>query len=252
VDEPFDIGGGFCAIEKWFFTYGHFKDEAFNLANFMSKHPLAFGCKPFLDYPLDDDLDTEKFKHNANYEFIDKCIFGSSSFNAYNYKGRVLRLNDLLCVHNGAGSDCFHSFPVNISERIKSRFIDRDVRYSGPEKAMITRSESYRDIENKSDVENFLVERGYALINPELISYRDLVCILANVQSAFFYYGSALTNLVYLPPKAKVFVLKSQSYMPENLSLWSKVINSYDIEVSEVYSDSNIIDLACLGRFADH
>jgi hypothetical protein len=247
VEEPFDIGGGFCAIEKWFVTYGHFKDETYNLANFLTRLPASCAFKAFLDYPVDSDLDTDKFKYNANFEVIDKTIFGTTSFNSYKQKGKVLKLNNLICLHNGAGSNCFHSFPINISEKIKSEILMlKEKQRSGPRKVIITRSASYRDIENKVEVERFLVERGYTLVNPEKISYHDLVCTLANTESAIFYYGSALTNMVYLSPMAKVFILKSQSYMPEKISLWAKVISSYKLDVSEIYSVSNVIDLACL------
>jgi hypothetical protein len=242
LDDAVDIGNGFCTIEKWFYTYGHFKDEAYNIGSFLSKLPSGCNFKALLDYPEDSVLDTSNFKHNANYRVIDKLIFNRNSLNAYSVKGGLLKLNDLICISNGFDSKTFHSFHITISKRIKSQISVTQPGSSG-KSVVVTRSNSYRDIGNKLEVEQLLVERGFSLINPEQISYNNLIRTLSAADCAFFYYGSALTNMVYLPPRTKVFILKSESYMSENIDLWSKVIATYELKVTEIHANSNIIDL---------
>jgi hypothetical protein len=245
LDDAVNIGSSFCTIEKWFYTYGHFKDEAYNIGSFLSKLPSDCNFKALLDYPEDSGLDTPNFKHNANYRVIDKLIFNNNSLNAYNAKGGLLRLNDLVCISNGFNSRTFHSFHVPISKRIKSQISVVQPGSSG-KSVVVTRSNSYRDIGNKLEVEQLLVERGFSLVNPEQISYDNLIRTLSAADCAFFYYGSALTNMVYLPPRAKVFILKSESYMSENIDLWSKVIATYELRVTEILAHSNVIDLDVL------
>jgi len=94
-----------------------------------------------------------------------------------------------------------------------------------------------------------MVNEGFVLANPEQLSYQELVCMLSHAECAVFYYGSALTNMVYLPPKSRVFILKSQSYMSENISLWSKLISSYELHVSEIKADTNVIEIENLRSF---
>jgi hypothetical protein len=248
LDDHLDVGKGFCAIEKWFPTYGHYKDEVFTLSDFISRLPSCWELRAFLDYPIDAGLNTPSFTFNPNYQSIDALVFGSTSFNSYSSQGTVLRLSDLFCLRNRFTSKCFHSFPKDVTSRIRSQ-LSVPIQNPIPSKIFVTRSKSYRDIANKSQVEEYMVNEGFVLANPEQLSYQELVCMLSHAECAVFYYGSALTNMVYLPPKSRVFILKSQSYMSENISLWSKLISSYELHVSEIKADTNVIEIENLRSF---
>ena len=65
------------------------------------------------------------------------------------------------------------------------------------------------------------------------------------------YYGSALTNMIYFPENCNVFILKSASYMEESISLWSKLIKNYNLNIEEVYSENNIVNIDLLNSKID-
>ena len=242
-----DIGSDYVAIQKWFITYGHFKDEAYSLGHFLNCHPEMRDHTALLDYPVDDRMNTATFRSNANYQKIDRLIFGDRSLNPYRYGDKVLKLRNLTLVENGFNSKIFHSFPESISDHIRRQVVDANTP-AGPERIFLTRSSSYRDIANKTATEAYFVRAGFMLINPEDITYEQLVEQARNASMVAMYWGSAMTNMVYFKNNARVFILKSQSYLPEKMSLWQKVINDYHLDVVEIPAVDNMIREEDLAR----
>jgi sugar phosphate isomerase/epimerase len=242
-----DIGSDYVAIEKWFITYGHFKDEAYSLGHFLHSHPDMSDNTALLDYPVDERMNTEAFRSNPNYQKIDRLIFGDRSLNPYRYGDKVLKLRNLTLIANGFKSKTFHRFPESISDHIRRQVID-DNTPNGPERIFLTRSSSYRDIANKTATEAYFVRAGFTLINPEGITYEELVRQARNASMVAMYWGSAMTNMVYFKNNAHVFILKSQSYLHENMSLWQKVINGYHLDVVEIPAVDNMIREEDLAR----
>jgi len=248
MDNCVDIGSDILSIEKWFKSYGHFKDEAYTLGDFLYHHPETSQHRVLLDYPNDGATDTASFKFNPNYINIDRLIFGDRSINAYNYQNKILKLRNLKLIANGFNSQTFHSFPPSVCERIRRQVVNSDTP-PGPARIFLTRSNSYRDIGNKAEVEEYFVRAGFTLINPEDITYEELVRHARNTDVVAMYFGSAMTNMCYFKSNTKVFILKSQSYLDEKLSLWSKVIANYHLDIKEVPAVDNVIrpdDLAAL------
>ena len=70
------------AIEKWFISYGHFKDEAYNLGEILSDTSIPQNAIALLDYPTDERLNHASFSFSSNYQKIEKLIFESRSLNA--------------------------------------------------------------------------------------------------------------------------------------------------------------------------
>ena len=200
-----------------------------------------------LDYPVDDRMDTATFRSNANYQKIDRLIFGDRSLNPYRYGDKVLKLRNLTLVENGFNSKIFHSFPESISDHIRRQVVDANTP-AGPERIFLTRSSSYRDIANKTATEAYFVRAGFMLINPEDITYEELVEQARNASMVAMYWGSAMTNMVYFKNNARVFILKSQSYLPEKMSLWQKVIDGYRLDVVEIPAVDNMIREEDLAR----
>ena len=62
------------------------------------------------------------------------------------------------------------------------------------------------------------------------------------------YWGSVMTNMVYFKNDARVFILKSKSYLHENMSLWQKVTNDYHLDVVEIPAVDNMIREEDLAR----
>jgi len=242
LEAAIDVGGNFVAIEKWFMSYGHFKDEAYSLGEFIMSEKNDNEVRALLDYPTDSGLDQPNFRFNVNYQIISKLIFGSRAFNAYDLQATTLSMTKLRIFENGFHSPIFHHFPMKVARRIGNQVKDA---WTGdiPRRLMLTRSKSYRDITNKFEVEAFLQKAGFTIIDPEKISYAELVSISRNTSEAVMYYGSAMTNMVYFPEFSKIIILKSNSYMEESIDLWMKVITAYSIELTVLDSKNNIIEL---------
>lgn len=244
MNAAIDIGENYAAVGKWFISYGHFKDEAYILGDFIRSYSEAKNCTAILDYPIDSALDTNSFTFNENYGYIDKLIFNGKSTNTYLYGNATLKLRNLYIINNHILARGFHSFPINISKHIRDQIASKISETSGgggSERVFLTRSDSPRDFKNKSEIENFLSRSNVAVINPELISYEHLVYALRDVRTIFITYGSALTNLVYLPIGTRVVILKSQSYMHESIELWNKVIDTYRLFIIEIPAEADII-----------
>ena len=64
-------------------------------------------------------------------------------------------------------------------------------------------------IANKTATEAYFVRAGFKLINPEEITYEELVRQARNASMVAMYWGSAMTNMVYFKNNARVFLLKS-------------------------------------------
>jgi len=208
VSHAVDIGQDYLAIERWFITYGHFKDEAYTLGDVLSRLPRALRCRALLDYPTDDRLNTTSFAYNINYQKIERLIFGERSLNAYEFGSVPLRMRGLLLISNGFNSKGFHAFPPAVARRIRAQVNNPDLP-PGPSRMFLTRSSSYRDITNKADVESYFVRRGFTLVNPEQMSYEELVRQASDAEAVALYYGSALTNMVYFKPRTRIYILKS-------------------------------------------
>lgn len=235
------LGDGFVCVEKWFYSYGHFKDELYTAANFLQVKAENWR-KVILDYPTDDRLDTSTFTHNKNYKEIENLALGHRGQNMYDLGPNAFLLTNVLLVLNGFSSEPFHSFPKAVAEKIKQGAVSGRTSLR-KKNIFLTRSASYRDIANKEIVEAHCRAIGYEIINPEYLSYSDLVHALGDADRVIMYYGSAMTNLVYLPEGCRVTILKAASYRDETLALWSKVISQYSLLVDVVdASSANVIE----------
>ena len=240
LDDTLNIGSDFLSIQRWFITYGHFKDEAYTLGAVLGRLPNSSETRVLLDYPTDNRLDTKNFLANKNYQKIDRLIFGQSSLNAYRLGSIPLALRGLKIITNKYSSPTFHSFPPAVTARIRSQVEALEIP-RGPKRIFLTRSNSYRDPIDKIEIEAHCTKRGYTLINPELISYEELVQISGDADRVICYWGSACTNWIYFRPGTRICVLKAESYSSESITFWSKVINNYELLVSEITAKDNLI-----------
>ena len=239
-DAAVNLNGIFIAIEKWYITYGHFKDEAFTLGAYLDDLGASASAKALLDYPTDSGLDSTSFKFNNNYCVIEGTIFNGRSVNVYNIEGECFRINGLTLIENGFNGNGFHRFPNSVRDRIKSSATTK-FPASGIRKLFLTRSDSYRDPENKAEIDAYMRQNGFNVVNPENISYEAMIALAASVEIVVMFYGSALTNMIYFAPNTRVIILKSQSYMEESINLWKKVIDGYQLVVDVIPARENRI-----------
>ena len=113
IDKAIDIGTSFVCIQKWFITYGHFKDELFCLADFIGDS----NYKGIIEFHTNNNV----FKHikfNENYKKLASFIFPEGYINPYEYELNILKLKKLKLVEHNILSPMFHSFPKIVTNRI--------------------------------------------------------------------------------------------------------------------------------------
>ena len=244
------LGENIIAIQKWFDTYGHFLDEQFNLCDFMHKFELKNDKKYKIlhEYAICDNY--------KNYPNISNILFKDKFINPYNLANKeeninMLEVKNLYLIRNRITDITFHSFPTIPRNLIKDSIEigDNDDKYKSiqnSQKCFITRSIENsgvlnRCLSNQLEIENILERNSFVIINPEKISFDDLINNLRFPTLIVITWGSALTNLNFLNPKTKVFILKSKSYANENISLFEKIIGSLDLDVTIITDVNNTI-----------
>jgi len=243
LDLAIDIGNNIIAIEHWFLTYGHFKDSVFNQANF---YELIQNneCKFLVDIP-------EQNISHMNYSFINyhkivNYLFAEEKIvNSYKI-GDILKMKKLFLIENGYRHNCemFHSFPQNIVNKILYKLPNSDISC---ENIFITRGVALhlpRNLANEKEVEDFIKNKNFKLINPEELSYEEFINNIKNSKNIVITWGSALVNLIYLNDNTNIYILKNiNSYKNERLDLF-RFIKNRNFNIKIIESDENgIIDL---------
>lgn len=239
IENFIDIGTNYVAIQKWFLTYGHFKDELFCLSDFISDSQYH----GIIDFHTDNDV----FKHiqyNENYTKLAKIIFKDSYVNPYKYKGQLLKLKNLKLVQWKITDKMFHSFPKSTTNKILDSISNFNEVNN---KIFVTRGKAIhlpRNLSNQGEIEDYFSENGIFCLNPEEITLEELIVNIRNCNDIIITWGSSLVNMVYLKPGTNVTILKSKSYMHESIELFRKLINTYELNVRIIECDSeNVISL---------
>jgi hypothetical protein len=237
-----DIGSDIISIQKWYVTYGHFKDEAWSLSDFYNKLNNVSN-RVLLEYHTDNELITD-YPYNINYKIIDNYLF-NNSINAYTCKKKLIKMKHLYLIQNQYNSKIFHSFPIEITQKILSH-IDKNIYH---ERVFITRNKAIhmsRMLDNFNEIETHLNRQQFVSINPEILSYNEFIRNVQNVDNIVITWGGALTNLIYLKPNTQVIILQSKSYENENLGLFQKIIDTYKLQIRIIKHINNCIDLSTL------
>lgn len=232
------IDKNIVGIQKWTNIYGHYKDEIFCLQDFYSKYPENSDYIPFFDY--EDNL-------TENYKLIDSFLFDNKSFNPYSYGKKILKFNKLILVEHHILLDTFHLFPKSSTNKILSNISDN----YDHEIIFITRSNNtFRRINNMHDVENFVRNKGVKIINPEHINYLEFIKNITKPKTIFITWGSALVNLIFTKPNAKIVVLRSHGYGDETLHIFRNLIKNYNLDLDIVHcKHGNNIDLNDIEKY---
>lgn len=247
-DTAVFIGNRIVSIQTWFTTYGHFADEAYSICDFYNKLMNNNGeiCKILLEYHTDNNI-IKHYPVFKNYKTIETYLFDDNSINAYNYKKQILKMNKLLLIKHDITDKTFHHFPLYPRNLIlnKINFINNDDNNN----VYISRGISMhlkRNFDNEEEIFNFAVQKKYKIINPELISIDEFIGSIKNVNTVIMTWGGGLTNMVYLKKNTKVFILKSKSYEHENIDLFKKIIDNYELEIKIIIHNDNKIDVSLL------
>jgi hypothetical protein len=238
IDDCVDISNNLIAIQSWFCTYGHFKDELFNLCDFyLERKERAINDVDYTilyDYPL-----------NFNYNTIKHKLFNQNLINPETYLPvrPLLRFKNLILIEHNISSPTFHRFPENIRYKMLNSCtsLENEITYTN---CFITRSTAGhlpRNLSNQKEIEDFTKSLdNFSVINPENISLDELMTILQHQKLVIITWGSALINLMYLKPNTNVIILQSKSYAHESIALFKHIVKNLNIHI--IKHNNNIID----------
>jgi len=119
---------------------------------------------------------------------------------------------------------------------------------SSPKKILIRRNTGVRSLTNYSDIENLLVDRGFVIIEPENLDFREQVRIFSQADIVVGATGAALVNLMFCKPHARIIILMAQhAHMP--YWYWQNIACAVNCHTTYVLG--NIIKSRGLGIHGD-
>lgn len=245
LDNTIDIGTNIISIQKWFVTYGHYKDEAFNLCNFYNiiKDNDIHKYTVLHEYHTDSNvIPPNHYPVNTNYILIDNYLF-INSINAYKFNKQILKMKKVYLIEHHYISKMFHSFPLSVTTKILSK-VDNNIILDN---VFITRNKAVhmpRMLDNFNEIENHLISLNFTLVNPELLTYDKFISSIRNANKVVITWGGALTNMIYLKENTKVIILQSKSYEKENIHLFKKIIDTYKLNITIIKHSNNMINLS--------
>lgn len=241
------FGGPGLAVQSWFVTYGHFHDEVYALADFQRETEKEFTA--ILDYPPSDNMHLN-YQTSTNYERLQALAFGPRACNVFEAGPVPVKLEGCCVISHMIEAPTFHRFP----ERIRNLLVRRTAGYQphNPEVMFISRQMAKhlpRNIANQDALEKACIDIGIPVCYPEQLSFDRLVRRLNSAGGVIITWGGALTNLVYLAKRARVLILKSESYRHESLELFNKIIQQRKLEIQVI--DTNQENKIYMNEFAE-
>lgn len=210
-------------IQHWYTTYGHFKDELFNLYNFYE----LFDKKHFnvlMNYKKPDIIEYAF----TNYDELSNLLFDKNIFiNAANLNKRIVKINNLIMIKHNLVSPMFHMFPQKAINTILSK-INNETNFN--KNIFITRGKALhlpRNLNNQKELEQHFLSINYNVINPELMNIELLINTIKNAENIYITWGGSMVNLCYVNPDANIYLLQSNSYQNEEIFSIFKFLRNY-------------------------
>jgi len=222
-------------------------DESFNLCDFYNKinNKEKNDFKILQEYPSDNN-------YYKNYSIISNILFKNNHINSYYLKNnKILKLKNLYLINHCIKMSTFHSFPINIRNYILDSIplLNNDLNSIYTNSCFITRGIAKhlpRNLDNQNEIENYLKNNNFTVINPELLSFNEFINNIRNRKLIILTWGSALVNLIFVKTGTKVIILKSKSYENESLDLFKSIIKNLDVLV--INHNNNKIDIEYLNN----
>lgn len=97
-------------------------------------------------------------------------------------------------------------------KKVRVRLIEAVQQPGGvelPEKIYLRRTSGTRKVTNVAEIEKLLVSRGFAIVEPEKLSFLEQVRLFSNAKVVVGSSGAALANIVFCQPGTKINILIS-------------------------------------------
>lgn len=229
-----EINKNIICVQKFNDLYGHYKDEIFCLNdfydNFLNTNSTYSQYYPLIDFK--ENSFTQNYSDIANLLFDDKWI-NPNKFN------NIIKIKNLIIVEHHYNLDTFHLFPFYSKNKILNRISNCN---NDNINIFLTRKKCphiNRNIDNIEDINIFLSNNNFIIINPENISYVELIKYIRQAKKIVVTWGSALVNLIYADNHTNIYVLKSNSYKNEGVGIFRNLIKNYKLNIRVIECDNN-------------
>jgi len=249
------IGTSFITCERWFQSYGHFKDEMFNIFDFLNR----FDKKSLTNYTCIQRFETSSdFKeylipreNNQNYRQITNLLFTKSlNINDINFK--CLKLKNLIIISNDFHCPTFHLFPKTATNHVLSQTLIKNIDL--PKNIFITRTAGLhirRIVDNLDELNIYFNNKNYTVINPETMDYKDFINYIHNADNLFLTWGGIMVVMIYTKPSCNIYLLKGASYDSETLSIIKNMTLNYSLSnrIKIINHTNNIINIEDIEKY---
>ncbi|MGB5157408.1 MAG: glycosyltransferase 61 family protein [Desulfobacterales bacterium] len=86
-----------------------------------------------------------------------------------------------------------------------------------PEKIFLRRNSANRKVTNVTELEKLVASRGYAIVQPEKLTFLQQIRLFSNAKYIVGASGAALANILFAPKDAKIVILMNKN---RNTSYW--------------------------------
>lgn len=240
INNICDLGHDYhTTIQFWFATFGHFQDEITKLADYCNN----YSNMSKIIYPI---IGHKPYGGPNYFNIVNRLISKDKYINTdfFTHNKKILKLKNLSVITHGISEETFHMFPRHSVNKLLNSV--KKTSEKTIEKVFITRNIAThlpRNLSNQKEIEDYFIKKNFTVINPENISYKPFINTIRDASIVVITWGGALTNMMYLKENTKVYILKSKSYMRENLCLFEKIINRLNLKINIIESVNNVITL---------
>lgn len=103
-------------------------------------------------------------------------------------------------------------------------------------KIYIRRNSGTRRVLNASELEQALVERGYAIIEPEKLNFIDQVRIFTRAKTIIGSSGAALANIIFANASANIYIMIGR-HQGTSFWYWQNIATAVGCRVNYVFGD---------------
>ncbi len=245
------LEGSYLWCQRWFCTYGHFCDECFNSFGFKDQAKQKFDNYIVLtDFKnkQEEQINYRIPKNNHNYRNICNYLFNDKYHNLNDDANcNLFRFKKVVLISNSFDDPTFHKFPKSARNFIIKKISDKSE--TNPN-LFLTRSEGLhtkRLLDNIQDIEKYIKEKNFNILNPENINYLELVRNIINAKKLILTWGGALILLMYANKDTEITIIQGKHYMHEELNIIKNLLSNYQLNhISVIKAPTNILDLKLL------
>lgn len=251
LKKAIELEDSYLWCQRWFCSYGHFCDDCFNNFNFKYQSNKKFDNYSVLIEFHNNQEENNGYripKNNHNYRNICNYLFNDKYYNPNDSKACDLyKLKKIVLISNSYHDPTFHKFPKSARNFIISKISNTTETHPN---LFLTRSEGLhmkRLLDNMADIEKYMKEKNFNILNPENTNYLELVRNIKNAKKLILTWGGALVLLMYASKDAQITIIQGKYYGDENLGVIKNLLANYELKnISVIKVPTNILDLKLL------